>query len=382
MDAFMSHVLESFKMDAELALRVFPPGVQILHSFSDRVAMDVIGEYINTLLAQTRIMSPEMSLRATAASFVQAWKLVDTTMDLLGEEQTERPRTVIEQSAYQMFEPHMDEYLDDETEWLKGALDGICNAWDAQLSDTARESGVTPSASARPSPSATAAASQPQFLTSQNPDQVKRNVLASFRDVLLLPVTIVPRTVSYGVNAIVSGSSQAVSGLAMLNPQKWAGNQSGPTAEKGTRGHMVNGEVVFDQSVERPDDEDEGTEKTATPPAEEKDEVDALGDSVNHLGMNNNNHLSIPPTPNTPASLDVPQPSPTTMVAFDRLQLLVSLDTALELIHGDRESLKRTETFAKYPGRSGTKVVETIEEIFILLLKAISDRHIAPGFRV
>jgi recyclin-1 len=168
----------------------------------------------------------------------------------------------------------------------------------------------------------------------------------------------------------------------MLNPQKWAGNQSGPTAEKGTRGHMVNGEVVFDQSVERPDDEDEGTEKTATPPAEEKDEVDALGDSVNHLGMNNNNHLSIPPTPNTPASLDVPQPSPTTMVAFDRLQLLVSLDTALELIHGDRESLKRTETFAKYPGRSGTKVVETIEEIFILLLKAISDRHIAPGFRV
>jgi recyclin-1 len=68
--------------------------------------------------------------------------------------------------------------------------------------------------------------------------------------------------------------------------------------------------------------------------------------------------------------------------AFDRLQLLVSLDTALELIHADRESLKRAETFAGYPGKYGVKVREAIEEIFILLLQATSDRHIAPGFQM
>jgi len=368
MDAFMAHVLESFKMDAELAVRVFPPRAQILRSFADRVAMDVIGEYINTLLSQTRIMSPEMSLRATAASFVQAWKLVDTTMEkLAAEENSETQRALIEQSIYHMFEPHMDEYLDDETEWVKGALDGICNAWDAQLSDTAREAGVTPTSASTSTPRPKAANSAPQFLTSQNPDQVKRNVLASFRDVLLLPVTIVPRTVTYGVNAIVSGSTQAVSGLSMLNPQKWAGNGN-QTVEKGTRGHMVNGEVVFDQTVDMPD--------PITPPAEEKDEVDALGDGVDRLAVPTN--PATPGTPSTPVQL----PTPTTMAAFDRLQLLVSLDTALELIHGDREALKRAETFAKYPGKSGTKVYETIEEIFILLLKAVGDRHIAPGFRV
>lgn len=53
---------------------------------------------------------------------------------------------------------------------------------------------------------------------------MKRNVLAGFRDVLLLPVTIVPLTVSYGVSAIVTGGTHAVSGLSMLNPQKWGGN--------------------------------------------------------------------------------------------------------------------------------------------------------------
>lgn len=55
---------------------------------------------------------------------------------------------------------------------------------------------------------------------------MKRNVLAGFRDVLLLPVTIVPLTVSYGVNAIVTGGTQAVNGLSMLNPQKWAGHNA------------------------------------------------------------------------------------------------------------------------------------------------------------
>jgi recyclin-1 len=52
------------------------------------------------------------------------------------------------------------------------------------------------------------------------------------------------------------------------------------------------------------------------------------------------------------------------------------------LIHADRDALKRTETFASYPGKYGHRVRETIEEIFILMLKATADRHIAPGFRM
>lgn len=60
--------------------------------------------------------------------------------------------------------------------------------------------------------------------------------------------------------------------------------------------------------------------------------------------------------------------------------MLLSLDVALELIHADRESLKRVETFQDYPGHYGHKVRETVEELFILMLQAMSDRHICPGF--
>lgn len=70
----------------------------------------------------------------------------------------------------------------------------------------------------------------------------------------------------------------------------------------------------------------------------------------------------------------------TTTTSFDSLQLLLSLDIALELIHADRECLKRVETFKAYPGACGHKVRDTIEELFILLLQAMSEKHICPGF--
>ena len=58
-----------------------------------------------------------------------------------------------------------------------------------------------------------------------------------------------------------------------------------------------------------------------------------------------------------------------------------SLDVALDLIQSDRDSLKRVESFKGYPGTYGHKVRETIEELFILLLQTLSERHIAPGFQ-
>ncbi len=143
-----------------------------------------------------------------------------------------------------------------------------------------------------------------------------------------------------------------MNGLSMLNPQKWAGSNG--------RGQLL-----------KPEDEKDGV-IFEVPEINEKAEVDRSPS------------LQVPNSATSlqrrPASTRPMTPMPDTK-SFDRLQLLVSLDTALELIHADRDSLKRAETFAKYPGRSGHKVREAIEEIFILMLKAAGDRHIAPGFR-
>ncbi|WVF72932.1 hypothetical protein IAT40_007750 [Kwoniella sp. CBS 6097] len=347
MDAFISHVLEAFRIDAQLAHQVFPSNARVILSFCDRVASDVIGEYIHPLLSQARAVSQELFLQATAATFVQAWKLVDLVMEVLGEEQKVIPRTKVEDTVFRMFEQHLDEYLDDETESVKHRLEDICKEWETQLG--AKDPGHRPQGTG------------PTFLTSANPDQVKRNVLAGFKDALLLPVTIVPRTVTFGVNAIVTGSTQAVSGLAMLNPQKWTGSTS--------RGQLVkkdeaDGDVVF--AVPEADSADQDTNEKGD------------GDSP---AINEKRDSTISVTPSESSKVEA-SPNPNENSSFDSLQLLVSLDTALELIQADRDSLKRAETFAKYTGRAGVRVKEAIEEIFILMLKAAGDRHIAPGFRI
>lgn len=104
---------------------------------------------------------------------------------------------------------------------------------------------------------------QARFLGSHNPAQVKRNVLASFTDVLLLPVTIVPRTTvavgkAFGA-ALTTGGNAAVQGIAMLNPQRWgATNANNNSVPDGYMDFNNGGDaMLFDVGA----DEDEEDEK-------------------------------------------------------------------------------------------------------------------------
>ena len=82
----------------------------------------------------------------------------------------------------------------------------------------------------------------------------------------------------------------------------------------------------------------------------------------------------------TRVSTPVPPTSAAPPPDFDKFETLLSLDIALELIHADREALKRAETFSGYPGQYGHRVRDTIEELFVLMLQALGERHIKLGF--
>ena len=92
-----------------------------------------------------------------------------------------------------------------------------------------------------------------RFLASHNPALVKRNVLASFTNLLLLPVTIVPRTVGAVSEALITSGSAAAQGIAMLNPQRW-----GPGGGIGKNSYSTDlekdGRMLFEAHE---DDEDE-----------------------------------------------------------------------------------------------------------------------------
>jgi recyclin-1 len=268
-----------------------------------------------------------------------------------------------------MFEINMDEYLDEEVESLKQAFEKIIRTW-------SKSNNHPPSSS---SPTTPATPNSTRFLGSHNPALVKRNLLASFTDVLLLPVTIVPRTVGAAVGAaLTTGGTAAAQGIAMLNPQRWGGGV-GQVGRGYSRG--LGGDTLFEGGeVEGGEDgEDEfvnGVQKTEPSSSlackSTKTIFSRLPDS--RYTASSQTTIEAPSTTTTAATTSTPS------LKTNQLELLLSLDIALELIHADRESLKRTETFAGYPGHYGHRVHDTIEEIFILLLEVLDKRHVSPGF--
>ena len=114
---------------------------------------------------------------------------------------------------------------------------------------------------AKSSSSTKAAKSTARFLSSHNPAQVKRNVLTSFTNILLLPVTIVPRTVNAVGGALMTGGSAAVQGISMLNPQRWAGG-----APEGAYSRNLDSErgMLFEVDVEKEIEEDNKAFITST----------------------------------------------------------------------------------------------------------------------
>ncbi|KAF9458630.1 exocyst complex component Sec10-domain-containing protein [Collybia nuda] len=407
MDEFMGSVLASLHEHGARAVRVFPPAAQVLLAFGDRIAGEVVGEYVGTLLTRARELQAEelhggsamaggqdlpaysgTFLKAVAATFREAWRMVDVIMTAAAERADSGVRKErAEDVVYRMFESNMDEYLDEEVESVKHILETICKGWDREASKAS-------------SPGMNNADAHPRFLSSQNPAQEKRNVLASFTSVLLLPVTIVPR-MGRGVGGVLmTGGTAAVQGIAMLNPQRWGsttnsarsggggvstsgwGIGSNPSVGSTNPGKVEDDATLFELGADEEDeDEDDVKEKKE---AEEEDPWAAREKA-------DSRPRSMPPseTPTVVARTNSTQdavPSHTrnlskqSATTENKLELLLSLDIALEVIHADRESLKRVETFSGYPGHYGHRVRDTIEEVFILMLQALGEGHLSKGF--
>src|SRR5258706_1107473 len=320
---------------------------------------------------------------------------------------------------------------------------------------------------------------QTRFVTSQNPAQIKRNVLNSFGNVLMLPVTIIPRAVGAvgtvavtgvqaigsgvvtGVQAVGSGVATvgsvavggAVNGIAMLNPAKWGGAskiEDGYTRE-GDSGAVIWSEEMYDDDEEYepaedveefvgqsvvPIEDDPWAQPAPKPPLREKPRMHRRAKSsrvspssvafspITALSSTNGSVLDRGATSTSKSP-----------VSMDNLDLFLSIDTALALIHAARDPLKRLESFfpppptasaadgflpssmaarqaqvtqstatkpldrraslsvddenGKYsrsirgfPGQTGVKLREPIQEVFVLLLIALRERHLEPGFNM
>ncbi|GAA5886084.1 hypothetical protein JCM6882_004258 [Rhodosporidiobolus microsporus] len=367
MDLYMQQILAVLTREGSLIARVFPPEADVLLYFLDRIANDVVSEYITQLLSAAQPLQHPLFLLATAATFGQVYRLVDAVLAIEPKSATitkERAEDVV----FKMFEPLMDDYLTEEGEWIREVLEGMCREWDEK---TASE----------------LATSDPTFLASSNPAQVKKNVLAGFTKVLLLPVTIIPKTAELGLNAITYGATGAFGALTSIGTTLTGAASSARPAHTRTASAAEPAPDPSTPSASEPAPLPAlaaapiessaaawgGSEDTT--PA--RISIDANGTFSTTTGSTVDlSASSISSTSSTPA----PAAAPPRRSRFDRMQLLLSLDTALQLIQADRDSLKRIQTFARYPGTYGRKVRDAIEEVFIVLLQVLNEKHVGPAF--
>jgi recyclin-1 len=91
MDEFMASVMASLAEHGARAVRVFPRQSAVLLAFADRVANEVVGEYITRLLTRAREVGAQTFLMATAAAFKEACKIVDVVVEV-GRKTVERTK--------------------------------------------------------------------------------------------------------------------------------------------------------------------------------------------------------------------------------------------------------------------------------------------------
>ncbi|KAI0665843.1 exocyst complex component Sec10-like protein, partial [Trametes maxima] len=328
MDEFIAKILATLEEHGMRAVCVFPPDTNAL-----------VGEYITSLLTRAREISNEVFLKAMAASFKESWRVVDTIVQVASQ-CLPQGRLTFNRDRYHMFEPNMVGYLDEEVEFVKQRFEMACRSWDKQVGCASRS--LTASKTAR-------------FLGSHNPAQVKRTVLASFTDVLL-PVTIVSCKVGKAVGAAITDREQRWGGTGATGQGAFPFARMSSWNTNGKDGYVPNFEKGGDDMLF---DIDIG--------AIEDDELASVKEKRESVATTRCNLIVSTPSPNPPT--------------LDNFDLLLPLETVLEPIYTDRESMKRAETFSGYPGTYGHRVHDTIEEIFVLLLQALGERHIKPGFK-
>ncbi|MBW0485028.1 hypothetical protein O181_024743 [Austropuccinia psidii MF-1] len=350
METYIRHVLESIEHEGSLIARIFPPKPPTLLFFIEKIASEVLYEYITPLLSSTQSLPHPLFLLTAVAIYSQLRRVVDTTMSI----KPINPNISFEQVQnviHQMFEIYLDDYLQEEVHWVKTALEGICLEWDTIGNQNIHLSQIE---------------SVPNgFLSSTNPALMKKNILSSFKSALLLPVSVVPKTVMYSFNAISTAGVGAFNTMTngLVIPKNATDNYPSSTGYKDAQ-FLTNGSVLGNELESWLDD------------AEDDMTSNLHAESKSSILPNQSFDLSNLDNENDPCheSLDSDKPSQS------HLGLFLSIDTSLKLISTNRESLKRVESFKHYTGKFKVKVKDTLEEVFIILLQTLGQKHFQVAF--
>ncbi|KAF9692230.1 hypothetical protein EKO04_009581 [Ascochyta lentis] len=151
--------------------RVFPPTFNVLQPFLERVAEDIISEYITSLFDEAHDVSTDVYLKAVAGVFDQASQLAISLKPTKGSKADFQEEAV--RIISQCFEQHIDLYLQEELDIFKRKSMEQVEAWEKRLTEEEQTA-------------------ETFYMSNVNRKAAKQDFLSSFKKVVMMPVNVLP----------------------------------------------------------------------------------------------------------------------------------------------------------------------------------------------
>ncbi|KAI9833456.1 MAG: hypothetical protein M1819_003614 [Sarea resinae] len=190
---FFSRLSSAINEQADVIDRVFPMSVNVMLPFLERIGEDIISEYVTPLFDEARSRNLESYLKAVTGIFEQSLQFAlslkptkASGSDFVGD---------VHQILANVFEQHLDLYLQDELEFFRKQSDTEVNSWEKQLFELE-------------------ASTESFFMSNVNRQADKRDFLTSFKKVVMMPVNALP---SIPISSPFSSAKPTVTGEAVAD---------------------------------------------------------------------------------------------------------------------------------------------------------------------
>ena len=309
---FFNTLSSAFNEQVSIIDQVFPPSINAIVPLLRRVSGEVLSEYLTILFDEAHRRNVETYLRVFSTTYAQSLNFATSLQP--SRESGDGFYEAVDEAISNAFEPHIDLYLNEEVEFFKRKSDTEVGDWRRQLSDQD-------------------ASMQSMYMSNVNRQADKRDFLASFKKVVMMPVNVLP---TFPMSSPFGGKPATAKALA-------------------------NGEGLetLQTATSRP------STRSSTP------------------GITNGTTLS-----NNRSSTPVPE-QPTTELAaktaimnsrLEGIRSLFSIEVALNLVHAAKSSIERTAVLVKAGGHFGRDARDQCKLVFVLLLQTLGTRHIKSGF--
>ncbi|KAL1611263.1 F-box protein: endocytic membrane traffic, recycling ReCYcling 1 [Nothophoma quercina] len=151
--------------------RVFPPTFDVLQPFLERVAEDIVSEYITSLFDEAHDVSIDVYLKAVAGVFDQASQLAISLKPTKGSKANFQEEAI--RIIARCFEQHIDLYLQEELDFFKRKSVEQVEAWEKRLTEEEQTT-------------------ETFYMSNVNRKAAKQDFLSSFKKVVMMPVNVLP----------------------------------------------------------------------------------------------------------------------------------------------------------------------------------------------